>query len=80
MGKASLDLAVDGQTEVVRHPNTIVGITKLVRWLQKLKATRIVVEATGGYEAPLLEACCDAQLWIARVNPRQARDFARATG
>lgn len=80
VGKASLDLAVDGQTEVVRYPNTIVGITKIVRRLQKLEATRIVVEATGGYEAPLLEACCDAQLWIARVNPRQARDFARATG
>nr|WP_219339858.1 transposase [Luteimonas salinisoli] len=41
---------------------------------------RAVVEATGGYEEPLLEACCDAGLWIARVNPRQARDFARATG
>jgi len=80
VGKASLDLAVDGQTEVVRYPNTIVGITKIVRRLQKLKAARIVVEATGGYEAPLLEACCDAHLWIARVNPRQARDFARATG
>jgi transposase len=80
VGKASLDLAVDGQIEVVRYPNTIVGITKIVRQLQKLRATRIVVEATGGYEAPLLEACCDAELWIARVNPRQARDFARATG
>lgn len=41
---------------------------------------RILVEATGGYEEPLLEACCAAGLWIARVNPRQARDFARATG
>ena len=40
----------------------------------------IVVEATGGYEDPLLEACCDAGLWVARVNPRQARNFARATG
>jgi transposase len=39
-----------------------------------------VVEATGGYEEALLEACCDAGLWVARVNPRQARDFARATG
>lgn len=37
-------------------------------------------KATGGYEEPLLEACCDAGLWIARVNPRQARAFASAAG
>lgn len=80
VGKASLDLAVDGQSDVARYPNTPAGITKVIRRLQTLKATRVVVEATGGYEEPLLEACCDAGLWIARVNPRQARDFARATG
>lgn len=78
--KASLELAVDGQPSVVGFANSRAGIAKLVKRLQALKATRIVVEATGGYEEPLLEACCDAGLWIARVNPRQARDFARATG
>jgi transposase len=80
VGKANLDLAVDGQASVVRFANSRAGIAKLVRHLQALGAERIVVEATGGYEEPLLEACCDAGLWIARVNPRQARDFARATG
>lgn len=80
VGKASLDLALDGQSSVTRFSNTRAGINKVVKRLQALKATRIVVEATGGYEEPLLEACCDAGLWIARVNPRQARDFARATG
>lgn len=80
VGKASLDLALDGQSSVTRFSNTRAGINKMVKRLQALKATRIVVEATGGYEEPLLEACCDAGLWIARVNPRQVRDFARATG
>ena len=79
VGKANLDLAVGGQPGVVRFTNDRAGIGKLVKRLQVLKAQRIVVEATGGYEEPLLEACCDADLWIARVNPRQARDFARAT-
>lgn len=78
--KASLDLAVDGQPGVSGFANNRAGITKLVKRLQALKTTRIVVEATGGYEEPLLEACCDAGLWIARVNPRQARAFANATG
>lgn len=80
VGKANLDLAVDGQAGVVRFTNARAGIAKLIKRLQALGVSRIVVEATGGYEEPVLEACCDAGLWIARVNPRQARDFARATG
>lgn len=80
VGKAALDVAVDGVAGVTRFPNTTAGIGKLVRRLQGLAGPRIVVEATGGYEDALLEACCDAGLWVARINPRQARDFARATG
>ena len=80
VGKAALDLAVDGVRGVVRFANTKAGIGKLVARLMKLEAPRIVLEATGGYEDALLEACCDAGLWVCRVNPRQARDFARATG
>lgn len=80
MGKANLDVAVDGRQGVTRYANSRSGITKLVKWLKGLDAPRIVVEATGGYEEPVLEACCDAQLWVCRVNPRQARNFAKATG
>lgn len=80
VGKAALDVAVDGAPGVVRYANTKVGIGKLVRRLETLEAPRVVVEATGGYEEALLEACCDAGLWVCRINPRQARDFARATG
>ena len=80
VGKASLDMAVDGQLKVTRFANTRSGIAKLVKRLLTMEAPRIVVEATGGYEEPLLEACCHADLWVSRVNPRQARNFARATG
>ncbi|WP_028919703.1 IS110 family transposase [Pseudoxanthomonas suwonensis] len=80
VGKASLDLAVEGQGKVVRFANTPSGIGKLLRHLSALAQVRIVVEATGGYEDELLDACAQAGLWIARINPRQARDFARATG
>ena len=80
VGKAALDLAVDGVSGVVRFANNAAGIRKLVARLGRLDDPRIVVEATGGYEETLLEACCDAGLWICRANPRQARDFARATG
>ncbi len=80
VGKATLDVAVDGAVKVTRFANTGPGIGKLVRHLLAVDASCIVVEATGGYEEPLLDACCDAGLWVSRINPRQARDFARATG
>ena len=80
VGKASLDVAMDGRFGVPRVANSAAGIRKMVRQLASLAEPRIVVEATGGYEEPLLEACCDARLWVARVNPRQARNFARAAG
>ena len=80
VGKAALDIAVEGVSGVVRFQNSAAGIGKVLRHLQGHPDLRIVVEATGGYEDALLEACADAGLWVSRVNPRQARDFARATG
>jgi transposase len=80
VGKAALDVAVEGVSGVVRFQNSAAGIGKVLRHLQGHPDIRIVVEATGGYEDALLEACADAGLWVSRVNPRQARDFARATG
>lgn len=80
VGKAVLDLAIDGVPGVQRFANTPAGIGKLVSRLQTVVGPRVVVEATGGYEDALLEACCDAGIWVSRINPRQARDFARATG
>ncbi|MGH8147280.1 MAG: IS110 family transposase [Rhodanobacteraceae bacterium] len=80
VGKASLDLAVDGHSRVTRFANDRSGIAKILKRLMAIDDPHVVVEATGGYEDPLLEACCDAGLWVSRVNPRQARNFARATG
>jgi len=52
----------------------------LVAQLAQLQPERIVVEATGGYERALQVALSAQQLPVAVVNPRQVRDFARATG
>lgn len=80
VGKAALDVAVEGCDGVERYPNTAAGIGRLVRRLGRLGKPRALVEATGGYEEPLLEALCDAGRWVSRINPRQARAFAQATG
>jgi transposase len=52
----------------------------VIAQVSQLRPTRIVLEATGGLERPLLRALVDAALPAIVVNPRQVRDFAKATG
>jgi transposase len=54
------------------------GIDAVLDRLRALRPTLIVLEATGGLEAPLAAALAAAELPVAVVNPRQVRDFARA--
>ena len=56
------------------------GIAALVTRLRALAPTLVVLEATGGYEVPAAAALAQAALPVAVVNPRQVRDYARATG
>ena len=56
------------------------GLEQLVRELRQLAPALIVLEATGGFEVTVAAALAGAHLPIAVVNPRQIRDFARATG
>lgn len=66
-----------GEGQVV--PNTPHGHATIVAQLGA-RARLIVVEATGGYERGLVAALGIADLPVVVVNPRQVRDFARATG
>lgn len=56
------------------------GLATLATRLTPLAPTRVVLEATGGYEVPVAAALAAAGLPVVVVNPRQIRDFARATG
>ena len=56
------------------------GLEQLVDRLQTLAPKLVVIEATGGYETIVASAVAAAHLPLAVVNPRQIRDFARATG
>jgi transposase len=56
------------------------GLAQLVERLQALAPQLVVMEATGGYETIVASALAAARLPLAVVNPRQIRDFARATG
>ena len=75
-----LDLADVSASLAERFPNDPEGIARLVGCLRNASAARIVVEATGGYELPLVVALHEAGLPVALVNPRQVRDYARALG
>jgi transposase len=56
------------------------GLAALVERLGALEPGLVVLEATGGFEQTVAAALVAAGMPLAVVNPRQIRDFARATG
>lgn len=60
--------------------NNDAGHAKLVRWLARKRVALLVLEATGGYEQSCAVALAAAGVPVSVLNPRQARDFARAMG
>jgi transposase len=80
VSKAALDVAVRPGDTAFRVANDPTGLAELVERLRPLAPALVVLEATGGYEAPAVAALQVAAIPAAAINPRQARDFARATG
>jgi transposase len=80
VSKGRLDAAARPIATAFSEPNNAEGIAAIVTHLKALNPALIVLEATGGLEVPLAVALAAAGLAVAVVNPRQVRDFARATG
>jgi transposase len=80
ISKAHLDIVVEPGGESLTVPYDVPGLATLITRLTQISPRRIVVEATGGLERALLRALVDAALPVIAVNPRQVRDFAKATG
>ena len=80
VSKSWLDVHVHGLGHSARFGNTPVGYARLLAWLSPHALRLVVLEATGGYEQAALDALHAAGLPMVRLNPRQARDFAKATG
>ena len=76
----NLDVAVHPSGEQWTSSNDDSGIKEIVRRLQKLAPALVVVEPTGGFQNPLVAALAASSVPVVVVNPRQIRDFARATG
>ena len=80
VSKARLDMAVRPSGALLSVAYDATGITTVLTQLTHVQPVRIVVEATGGLEWPLVRALVDGALPVIVVNPRQVRDFAKATG
>jgi transposase len=80
VAKAQLDVHVRPTGETFAVPHDEAGLTALVDRVRALAPALITLEATGGYEATVAATLASAGLPVAVVNPRQIRDFARATG
>jgi transposase len=80
VSKAQLDVAVGSAGAVHAFSNDAAGHRELVLRLREARPARVVVEATGGYERAAVAALAAAALPVVVVNPRRAREFARASG
>jgi transposase len=80
VAKAHLDVALRPTGERWAVPNEDVSIAPLVTQLQAVGPVLIVLEAIGAYQRAVVAALAAAALPVVVVNPRQARDVAKATG
>ncbi len=80
VSKHWLDVGIRPARRAERLANDEAGIEAVVAQLGAVAPERIVLEASGGLELPLVAALAAAALPVVVVNPRQVRDFARATG
>ncbi len=80
VSKATLDVAILPMGRHFVVSNDEAGIDELLGSFEDPKPILVVLEASGGYERPVAAAIAASGIAVAVVNPRQVRDFARATG
>lgn len=80
VAKDRLDVHVRPQGEAFALARDADGLELLCARVSELAPALVVLEATGGFETTVAAALAAAKLPLAVVNPRQIRDFARATG
>ena len=80
VSKDRLDVSIRPEGSSLSQPYTQEGIRLLVDHLTKLQPELVLLEATGGYETEIVAALAYARLPVVLINPRQVRDFAKATG
>jgi transposase len=80
VSKDCLDVAILPSEEKRQYPNDEEGIGRLISRLKELTVELVVLEPTGGFEAPVAAALSAEGIGVAIVNARQIKEYARATG
>lgn len=80
VSKTKLDITVRPTRDQWSTANAPTEISALAKRFEELQPTLIVLESTGGLEIPLVSELAKKFLPVVVVNPRQVRDFAKATG
>ena len=80
VAKAQVDVAVRPTDDRWEAPRDEAGVRELVSRLKAIEPVMVLMEASGGLELPLVAALAAEAVPVVVVNPRQVRDFARATG
>jgi transposase len=80
VAKAELIIAIRPSGDRWAVANDEAGLQTLLKRLRRPAPALVVLEATGGYERATVAALAAARLPVVVANPRQVRDFARATG
>ena len=75
-GKATLDVALRPGGQTTRVSNTRAGHRDLLAFLTRHRVSLVGIEASGGYERPILAALCAAGVRVVLLQPRQVRAFA----
>lgn len=80
VAKDSLALFVSSSEEHFSFANNYPAFAEIIALCQRFHLQRICLEATGGYQTPLLLALAEVGLPVSLVNPRQVRYFAKGVG
>lgn len=80
VSKSLLELNILPDSNCQQYSNDDRGITQLIKFLRKIDPALIVFESTGGLEMLAVSNLVQHQLPVVIINPRQIRDFAKATG
>lgn len=80
VAKKTLDICILPEATTFTSENTAKGHQKIIKALPKPGSCIIVMEATGGYQNAIASALLDLEHYVAVVNPKAVRHFAKAFG
>ena len=80
VSKENLDVYFSSTNKFISYKNKLPAIKHLAKRIKQTSQALVVMESTGGYEKNVARYLAKEQISVAVMNPRQIRDFAKATG